>query len=392
MTFSYLPFSYLLIFLAAAIVVADMPPAWITQAIAGNCCLPIVALEDGQVNIQREAPQMVDSQSYPSQKVSPPKGRNKPLPPLPLPPPRKRPLKKLQKPNTCLLQSIDRAVLPNFLPRDQYHKIITIRRPPYNKNYVPVVSRFALDNERSYIASKVLGYLGNERITRKIVCACPYNNCPHRSPKRHIPGSKSEDKTQRKVVMEEVEDMGNVTLEWTEDEPNEVTRKMQKWEREEKRMKRIADLKQMLSLKKSPEAKAKKKGMDIKGKGVDRDEIELQPIEYTTGRIKIEPRQKATVTVGDSQLRDEAEIWYRGIFYVVEGSEVEPGIEVVLNRDHTAKIQGLFGLEVESTTGVKQEVVDPKTGEVTEVINDFIVDGNITLLTWHSRTHSKRLG
>jgi hypothetical protein len=36
--------------------------------------------------------------------------------------------------------------------------------------------------------------------------------------------------------------------------------------------------------------------------------------------------------------------------------------------------------------------VDPKTGEVTEVINDFTVDGNITMLTWHCRTHSKPLG
>jgi len=367
-----------------------MPPVWITQAVAGNCCLPIDALEDDQVNTKREAPKPVSPQSYPPQRIFLPKSRNKPLPPVPLPP-----SKKLQKPNTLLLQSVDRAVLPNSLPRDQYHKIITIRRPPYNKNYVPVAARFAPDNNRSYVASKVLDCLGNERTTTKIVCACPYDNCPHRRQKKNILGSKGEDKTRPEVVTEEVENMGNVTLDWAEDGPNEIKRKIEEWEREEKRMKRIANLKQMFSLKKSPEAKARKKGMDIKGKGVDRDdivEIGLQPIESANGRIKIEPGQKATVTVGDSQLCKEAEIWHRGIFYIIEGSEVEPGIEMVLNCDHTAKIQGLFDLEVESTTRVKQEVVDPKTGEVTEVINDFTVDGNITMLTWHCRTHSKRLG
>ncbi len=200
---------------------------------------------------------------------------------------------------------------------------------------------------------------------------------------------------QPKVATEEMEDMGKVTLDWTDDELNNVKRKMQKLEREEKRMKRIAKLKTMFSLKRSPETTSKRKGMDIKGKGVDRDdmiEIELQPIESAGGEIKIEPGQKASVTIGGPLPFKEAEIWHRGIFYVVEGSEVEPGIEMVLNSYHAAKIQGFLGLEVESTTRVKQEIVDPKTGEVIEVINDFTVDGNMNLLTWHCRTHSKRLG
>lgn len=369
-----------------------MPPAWVKQAFAGNCCLPIGALEDGQVNIQREAPQTVASQSHSPRKAFQPKGGNKTLPPLPLPPPRKRPSKKLQKPNTRLLQSADRAVLPHFLPRDQFHKIITIRRPPYNKNYVPVAARFALDSKRSYIASKVLDRLGNERITMKTVCACPCDNCPHRNQERNMLGSKGEGKAQLKVTTEEMEDMGKVTLDWAEDEHNKVERKMKKLEKEQKRMKLMMNFKKIFSLKKRVETKSKEKGMDIKGKGIDRDgsiEIELQPIESATGEIKIEPGQKATVTVGGPMSCKEAEIWHRGIFYVIEGSEVEPGIEVVLNSNHAAKIQGLFGLQVESTTQVKQEIVDSETGEVTEVINDFTVDGNMTLLTWHCRTHSK---
>jgi hypothetical protein len=212
--------------------------------------------------------------------------------------------------------------------------------------------------------------------------------------KRNIYDSKGEDKTQTKVTTEELDDIGRVTLDWAEDEPNKVDRKMRKLKKEEKRMKLIVNLKKMFSLKKGLETKSKKKGMDIKGKGVDRDdsiEIELQPIESAAGDIKIEPSQKATVTVGEPLPDNEAEIWHRSIFYVVEGSEVEPGIEVVLNSTHAAKIQGLLDLQVESTTRVNQEIVDPKTGEVTEVINDFTVDGNMTLLTCHCRTHSKCL-
>jgi len=265
-------------------------------------------------------------------------------------------------------------VLVDFIPRDQYDKIITIRRPPYNKNFVPVAARFAPGNKRSFIASKVLDRLGNERTTTKIICACPYDNCPHRnqtSKKGKAPGSKGKDKTQSKATAEEVEDIGRVTLDWTECQPNEVERMVQKQAKKEQQAKRVAGLKKVLSL---------EKGMDIKGKevvGDDANEIELQPMMSTTAGTKIELGHTATVTVGKPQPDKETGIWHRGVFHIFEGGEVEPGIEMVLNREHATKIPGLLGFKAESTTQIKQELVDPKTGEVIEVINDFTVDSNM---------------